>query len=180
MISKNIFRLSTLAICLMFAACSEAQPEIPRKTPAQAKQDSLIDQNRKLLAEERARIDEFIAANHWQMKRTGSGLYYMVLDSANAKNAILEGDYIEYKYRITLLDGTPIRNAEEDGNREILVGKDQVEIGLHEAFLLSKLGSKMIFIFPAHLAHGLAGNTDNVPPRSTLIYEIEPLKKLND
>lgn len=178
--SKTWLHTFLLAAAMALVGCTEAQQSPRKKTPPQQKQDLLIEQNREFLRKEREQIEAFIAKNEFEMQRTGSGLYYMVLEPAPANAPqITEGQRIEYAYRIALLDGTPIKNSEKDGLRIIRVGKDQVEVGLHEAFMLAKIGSKMLFIVPAHLAHGLSTNADDVPPRSTLIYEIEPLKQLN-
>jgi FKBP-type peptidyl-prolyl cis-trans isomerase FkpA len=38
-----------------------------------------------------------------------------------------------------------------------------------------KQGQKAIFIMPPHLAHGLLGDKNKVPPRATLVYDVELL-----
>ncbi len=168
--------------CLVLSGCSQAQSSQPSNSSQQVSpEERMIEQNKAFLKQEREQINKFIKENNFTMQRTGSGLYYMPISTSEMepKTPIKEGDKIEYNYRISLLDGTPVKNSIDNGARTILVGTDQVEIGLHEAFLLMNIGDKTMFIFPAHLAHGLAGNMDNVPPRSTLIYELEPFNKLN-
>lgn len=177
----QLLKLSLLLIFTAFSACSVAQPEENAEQEPQTTEELLIEQNRELLKKERENIEAFIKQNNFTMQRTGSGLYYMLLqesESANPQPVKVE-DEIEYAYRISLLDGTAVKNSVDDGNRVIRVGKDQVELGLHEALLLMNIGERMLFIFPAHLAHGISQNDDDVPLRATLIYEIEPLKKLN-
>ncbi len=170
-----------ISILVLLSACSEAQTEEPSGGEQKPTQEQLIDKNRELLEQERERIAKFIAANGFEMKQTGSGMYYMQLSEStlNGDTGIKEGDRISYNYRITLLDGTPVANSIDDGARNILVNKDQAAIGLHEAFLLMNVGDKMLFIVPSHLAYGISQNEDDVPPHSTVIYELEPLEKLN-
>jgi len=175
---EKLFLVISFSLVAFLSSCQESNEQ-----PAQPKtqEQDLIQQNREFLQQERKRIDAFIKSNEFDMTRTGSGLYYMVISQPESANEPMftEGDEIEYDFRISLLDGSPVANSKELGARTIRVGKDQVEIGLHEAFALMQLGGKYLFIFPSHLAHGISSNEDNVPPRSTLIYEIEPVKKLN-
>lgn len=175
----QFLKFSFLLIFVAFSACSVAQPEENGQQEPKTTEELLIEQNRELLKKERESIDAFIERNNFTMQRTGSGLYYMEIKPSDNPQPIKVEDEIEYAYRISLLDGTAIKNSVDDGNRVIRVGKDQVELGLHEALLLMNIGERMLFIFPAHLAHGISQNIDDVPLRATLIYEIEPLKKLN-
>jgi FKBP-type peptidyl-prolyl cis-trans isomerase len=46
---------------------------------------------------------------------------------------------------------------------------------LHEGIQLLHVGDKAIFILPSHLAHGLLGDEDKIPPHSAVIYDIELL-----
>ncbi len=176
---KQNIKFFGLIFCVALVSCTTAQTEGGKNQTPKTAEEVMIERNREQLRLERESIEKFIKQNDFVMQRTGSGLYYMDIKQAPLPVIdIKEEDYIEYAYRISLLDGTPIRNSEEDGTRQIIVGKDQVELGLHEAFLMMAIGQRTLFIFPSHLAHGFAGNTDNVSPGSTLIYELEPLKKL--
>lgn len=175
----QFYKYSVFALFVIFSACSVAQPEENAQQEPKTNEELLIEQNRELLKQERESIDAFIKQNNFTMQHTGSGLYYMLIKESSNPQPINVEDEIEYAYRISLLDGTAIKNSVDDGNRIIRVGKDQVELGLHEAFLMMNVGDRMLFIFPAHLAHGISQNEDDVPLRSTLLYEIEPLKKLN-
>ena len=149
--------------CLvLLVSCQETAPESGQTIQ---EQPDLIEQNKAFLKQERERIEAFIAANNFAMEHTGSGLYYMPLkESPEPAEAINEGDEIEYSYRISLLDGTPVANSTDNGNRTINIGKEQVLIGLVEAFEMMAIGERYLFIFPSHLAHGLASNEDHVPP----------------
>lgn len=114
------------------------------------------------------------------MKQTGSGLYYMFLTEPTDTNQRVEdGDRVLYDFKISLLDGTYVNGSAESGQRTLTLGKQQAEIGLHEVFLLSFTNCPMLIILPSHLAHGISQNEDDIPPRATLIYEINPRKILN-
>ena len=175
MMNRVVF--SCFFSCLVLLVSCQENSE--QKEPVQQEKPDLIEENKAFLKKERERIEAFIEGNGFDMQRTGSGLYYMTLSSSDESEQINEGDVIEYAYRISLLDGTPVANSTDNGKRTIKIGKDQVLVGLAEAFELMQMGQRYLFIFPAHLAHGLASNEDQVPPRSALIYELEPLNKLN-
>jgi FKBP-type peptidyl-prolyl cis-trans isomerase len=48
-----------------------------------------------------------------------------------------------------------------------------VEDGLHKAVLNLKQGDKALILIPSHLAHGLLGDSKQVPPQSIILYDIE-------
>lgn len=169
-------------MCLVGACMSCGENRTQQNTShddAMETQEKLIEQNREYLKQERLAIENFIEENKLTMQRTGSGLYYVHLkDAPKDGEAIADGEAVEYAFDLYLLDGTLLKSSTDGGTRTIVVGKDQVEIGLHEAFKLMRMGQRTLFVFPSHLAYGIAGNTDNVPPRTPVAFEIEPLKKL--
>ncbi|HOI87851.1 MAG TPA: FKBP-type peptidyl-prolyl cis-trans isomerase, partial [Lentimicrobium sp.] len=69
--------------------------------------------------------------------------------------------------------GDEIYNSDKDGLKEFLIGRGGVESGLEEGILLLRVGDKAKFIIPSHLGFGLLGDQNLVPPKSTLIYDLE-------
>ena len=59
------------------------------------------------------------------------------------------------------------------------IGQGGVESGLEEAVLLMSVGDKGRFIMPPHLAHGLLGDNNKIPPRSIIVYQAELIKLTN-
>lgn len=177
----NWIKPAIISLLVLLSACSEAQTEEPNRPEQKPTKEQLIDKNRELLEQERSRILKFIEANGFEMKETGSGMYHMFLKDSSYTGdfRFKEGDQIKYRYRITLLDGTPIANSKDDGTRVITINKDNTHIGLHEAFMLMTIGDEMLVILPSHLAYGISQNEDDVPPRATIIYELKPIEKLN-
>jgi len=47
-----------------------------------------------------------------------------------------------------------------------------VESGLHEVMKYLREGDRAVVIIPSHLAFGLLGDLDKVPPFSTVVYDI--------
>ena len=57
-----------------------------------------------------------------------------------------------------------------------LVEMDDVESGLHEAIQLMSPGDSAVVLIPSYRAHGLIGDQDRIPMRSSLVYHIGLLK----
>ena len=76
-----------------------------------------------------------------------------------------------------MLNGDLIYSSKKDGNKTFLVGRGGVESGLEEAILKLCKNSVATLILPAHLAHGLIGDGNKVPPRATLVYRLKVIDK---
>jgi FKBP-type peptidyl-prolyl cis-trans isomerase len=76
-------------------------------------------------------------------------------------------------YKTWLIDGNLVYSSDTDGVKEFLIGKGGVESGLEEGILKMRVGEKARFILPAHLAFGLMGDENKIPPRTAIIYELE-------
>jgi FKBP-type peptidyl-prolyl cis-trans isomerase len=77
---------------------------------------------------------------------------------------------------VRLIDGSEIYSSDQSGNKEFVIGRGGVESGLEEGILLMRQGDRAKFIIPSHLGFGLLGDQDKVPPKSTLIYDLELLE----
>ncbi|HVA97909.1 MAG TPA: FKBP-type peptidyl-prolyl cis-trans isomerase, partial [Bacteroidia bacterium] len=64
-------------------------------------------------------------------------------------------------------------SSDTEGLKSFLIGEDQVETGLHEAIQLMHVGDKALFIIPSFLAAGMVGDKEKIPPKATVVYEIE-------
>jgi len=156
------------------AACNEPAPQKPELSKEDVEHLSQ-EMNKWDATRQKDEIDAYVKNRGWEMTETGTGLRYMYVkkgEGAPAKN----GGAVLVAYKVFLLDGTLCYSSEQDGPRTVRIGKDYVESGLHEALQLMKVGDQMRFILPSHLAHGLTGDDDKIPPRSTVMYEIELLK----
>lgn len=156
-----------LAIVLFLHACGDKH----RQQPPVVKQDPLLRANKQLVKEESLLIDNYIKRHGWEMEKTGTGLRYMIYQKGSGVKA-QNGQIALIDYTVTLLDGTECYSSETSGPQEFLIGQDNVESGLHEAILLMKVGDKGKFILPPHLAHGLIGDMNKIPARSTIIYDV--------
>ncbi len=106
------------------------------------------------------------------MKTSGTGLQYWIENEGSGPTAKYN-ERVKLNYTLKLLSGETIRSSQSDGIMEFTVGKGGVAAGLEEGVLMLKKGSKAKFVLPSHLAFGLLGDGDDIPSRSTLIYEVE-------
>lgn len=120
-------------------------------------------------------IEAYISRHQYKMQETASGLRYELLKKGSGPLA-QSGNTVLVMYKIYLLNGTECYSSEKDGAKEVLIGKDNVESGLHEGLQLMHVGDKMRFILPSHLAHGLTGDQSKIPSLTPVVYEIEMLK----
>lgn len=127
--------------------------------------------NRQFMRDESAQIDGYAERKGWEMTTTGTGLRYMIYEKGTGPRAAA-GMRAEVAYVVSLLDGTVVYTSEESGPVEFLIGQDNVESGIHEGVTHMHVGDKARFILPSHLAHGLTGDQNKIPPRSSVVYDI--------
>ncbi len=128
-------------------------------------------------AEEDAEIEIFLETHpDWKMTQTGTGLRYMVYQKSEEVDSANVGDLVLVEFEISLLDGTICYTSEETGAEEFVVEKTDVESGLHEGIKFMCVGDRAKFILPSHMAHGLIGDEENIPPLTPVIYDISLLK----
>jgi FKBP-type peptidyl-prolyl cis-trans isomerase len=133
----------------------------------QAQIDSmLIAQNRNFHAQEKERIQKFVADKQWPTTITGTGIHYWIYEQGAGDNVKSE-QIAMVEYEVSLLDGTVVYKS-KPGEK---VGHDNVESGLHEAMLLLKAGDRAKFVLPSYRAFGLTGE-GKIPMNAAVVYDI--------
>lgn len=139
--------------------------------PADVK-ESLIKANRYLIRSEEEDIADFVRRYGWKMEKTGTGLRYAIETSGKGEPARY-GQRVLLDYKVMLLTGDVIYSSNELGFKQFMVGRGGVETGLEEGILLLRKGDKAKFILPSHLAFGLLGDSEKIPPRTPIVYLVE-------
>jgi len=143
-------------------------------------------EGQKLKDKELTEAANYLAANKINAIPTGSGLRY-VITKPSVKRKPLAGDTVLVNYTGRILNGkvfdssiaADAKNAGLDQpGREykpisVVLGRQQVIPGWDEGLLLLNEGSKAKFIIPSSLAYGDRGAGQDIPPYSTLIFDIE-------
>jgi FKBP-type peptidyl-prolyl cis-trans isomerase len=169
---KTIASLFLIMVGLSLGCCT-TKPKQNEVTRQEIKQP-MMDVNRQLIKQESERINSYIERRSYKAEATGTGLRMVWLKKNNTEGKRpVEGDVATVKYKIELLDGTVCYSSDEKGPRSFTVAADNVESGLHEGIQLMQPGEKAIMIMPPHLAHGMRGDDDKIPPLSTLVVTLD-------
>ncbi len=164
-----------IAFLFFFLSCDNMESEKKEMSATTEIKESLLDANKKAVKTEEQQINDFLSRYKWNVTQTGSGLKYLIYENGNGEKAV-EGNVVTFEYTVSLLNGIKVYTSQQDGPKEFLVGKGGVESGLEEGILLLREGDRAKLILPSHLAYGLAGDQDRIPPKTTIIYDIHLLK----
>lgn len=170
---KTLFISISILVSLLVLSCNrEGQQSQLESTASRALEEQLLNANKQAVRVENEQIDSFVRRHKWQMTKTGSGLRYDIYFQGQGAKAE-KGKLAVLKFSTLLIDGQEIYSSEVSGPKEFVIGQGGVESGLEEGILLLREGDRAKFIIPSHLGFGLLGDQDKVPPKSTLIYDIE-------
>lgn len=153
-------------------SCSNHDKKSHQASQTKNLDSSLIEANKMYVKRESDEIDQYVAHRNWKMTTTGTGLRYMITKRGEGKINPTEDQRVMVDYKISLLDGTVCYTSEKDGPKEFMVGKDNIESGLHEGIQYMHEGDQATFILPSHLAHGLMGDGNKIPAKASVLYEI--------
>ncbi|MEZ5278238.1 MAG: FKBP-type peptidyl-prolyl cis-trans isomerase [Opitutaceae bacterium] len=102
-----------------------------------------------------------------------SNLHYIVLRPGEGEPP-KTGSFLTVHYSGTLWDGTPFDSSVERGQPlKFRLGVGQVIKGWDLGFASMLPGEKRLLIIPYSLAYGDRGRRPTIPPRATLLFEVE-------
>jgi FKBP-type peptidyl-prolyl cis-trans isomerase len=120
-------------------------------------------------------IQPFIHSSiHPFMTTTPSGLKYEVLNRGTGTNSPKPTDNVRVHYHGTLLNGK-VFDSSVQRREPISFPLNRVIPGWTEGLQLMKVGDKFKFEIPPDLAYGDFSPSPDIPPRSTLVFEVELL-----
>jgi len=157
---KSILVLVSLVI---LAACAAPELEPTSVAPPEAVSESTTESENSYV---------FISED---AITTDSGLQYVITDQGDGASP-QPGDIVEVHYTGRFTDGNIFDSSYDRENPlRFKTGVGQVIPGWDEAILLLKVGDKAKLIIPSELAYGEAGVGQDIPPNSTLYFEVELL-----
>jgi FKBP-type peptidyl-prolyl cis-trans isomerase FkpA len=168
-----LFCLLCVVHCTLYVSCTDKPKQKPIIVNYTKLKEDIIEVNKPAVVMENDEINAYIKAHNYDMKTTGTGLRYMFLKENAKEKKIESGNRIKVNYKVSLLDGTLCYSSDTKGPKEFSVGADNVESGIHEGVQFMHQHDKAIFILPAHLAFGLIGDRDKIPPKAAVVYTIE-------
>ena len=168
-----MLRFSVLLPLIYLLSCGQGNSN--KAVDSRDIKEPLIEENKRMTLEEVHMMERYIQRRQWDMKESGTGLRYMIYQSGYGIMAE-EGMRATVNYEIALMDGTVCYSSEEQGPRTFTIGRDNVESGIHEGITYMKVGDKAKLLIPSYLAHGLVGDQNKIPPRSSLVVDLELLR----
>ncbi len=160
-------------IILGFHSCNYKKDSVNTKTLNQDQvTEKLLNANKVAIEFENKQIEKLIDSTGWNMKVTATGLRYEIIENGNGSKAET-GKLARIGYETKLITGKIVYSSLQTGPKEFRIGSGGVESGLEEGILLLRAGDKARFVIPSFLAHGLSGDQDKIPPKSTLIYTVK-------
>ena len=105
---------------------------------------------------------------------TASGLQYVIEKEGTGKSPKAT-DNVTVHYTGRLLDGKVFDSSVSRGEPATFP-LNRVIPGWTECLQLMKEGAKYVFFIPSDLAYGAQGAGRDIPPHSTLIFEVELIK----
>jgi FKBP-type peptidyl-prolyl cis-trans isomerase FkpA len=172
---NNYLIKSFILLIVFVASCSGNDKKPLKKTDTIDYKNTLENVNKKLVKTEEEQITDFINRYGWKMTQTGTGLRYMIYKKGSGVKAE-KNKIAKIKFNVKLITGDICYSSEDDGTKELFIGKSGEVSGLEEGILLLKVGDRAKFIIPSHLAYGLLGDEKKIPKRATLIYDVELLE----
>ncbi|MBP5189308.1 MAG: FKBP-type peptidyl-prolyl cis-trans isomerase [Bacteroidales bacterium] len=126
-----------------------------------------IDETR---AKESVYFDRLMKDNP-NVKKSDKGFYYEVIKEGDGRKGE-PGLVVVFDYKGSFLNGQVFDQTY--GNREPIVHviSESIFPGLFEGFCMMRAGSTYRFYFPSEMAFG-ANGTENVPPYTAVIYDVE-------
>lgn len=134
--------------------------------------DELADVNRYFIQKDRERIQSYSERKGMVMNESPTGFWYYI-EKEGSGPFFKDFDRIIFEYECSLLDGTQCYSSKELGPKEIILGRSEIPAGLNEGLKLMKSGGVAIFIIPPFMAYGLIGDGKKIPPRATVVYNIQ-------
>jgi FKBP-type peptidyl-prolyl cis-trans isomerase len=161
--------ITVFSIVIFLTGCGEEKPQ--EKIPEWDNNKS-AELNEDLSMEEELDIRMYLSQHEkWKVIETGTGLRYVELKKGEGASP-QPGQDAKVEYTISLLDGTECYRTAKDELDVFRVDNSEMESGIHEGIKLMQLGGRSKLIFPSHLAHGLVGDLDKIPPLSPLVVDI--------
>lgn len=171
---RSFFYLAFLGVLLATIAIVVRSGILARKNPGRPINSTM----RAALAETAPQLSTddamMLARTYGSAKKLPSGLRYVERAPGTGDGTPRLGGEVIAHYAGRLLDGTPFDSSYKKGvPLTFRVGTGAVIAGWDEAFLMMKKGEKRTLIIPHWLAYGAPGRPPTIPPKATLVFEVE-------
>jgi len=122
--------------------------------------------------------DVEVVEKRWpNLKRTGTSLRYMVLKEGDTKGpSPVPGNIVKALYKGMLLNGKVFDEVNDPkAPLTMRLGRNLLIPGWEEALQKMHRGDRWLLVVPFELGYGSRGRPPDIPPRATLVFEVELL-----
>jgi FKBP-type peptidyl-prolyl cis-trans isomerase len=144
---------------------------VPVRRPVMPTEEQMVAENRDAVKLEQRDIDLFAERIGLPLSATGTGIRYHLFRDLTGE-AAKPDQWAKVNYCLELINGDSAYASEPGHPESFVIEMDNVESGLHEAIQLLSPGDSALFVIPSYRAHGLIGDQDRIPMRSTLVYRV--------
>lgn len=167
------YYLMFLAITFLFLVSCESEETVEKPQQIDWDTDKSVEFGKSLTKGEEVAIKIYLKQRtHWDVKETGTGLRYWIYE-ANEGPRIQEGQTIDVRFEVKLLNDSLCYKSEGDEVSSFVVDKADVESGIMEGVKYLTKGDRAKFIIPSHIGHGLLGDLKNIPPLEVLVVDLK-------
>jgi len=172
-----VYRVIILFFILSFVKCKDPKVKENTNTNNQISEkkvkDLFVKANQQVIQKENDEMDFYVKSHKMPFIKTNSGIRFFVYKPSAKGDSIKEGEEIKMNFKVSLLNGTECYSSKTDGPKIFSVGHENLESGIHKGVQFLKHGDKALFLIPSHLAHGLLGDMNKIPPQMPIIYDVE-------
>nr|WP_321235184.1 gliding motility-associated peptidyl-prolyl isomerase GldI [uncultured Psychroserpens sp.] len=169
---KIILRL--VIVLLLFASCKTPEARKPEQVQSGSFIKESAERNKKLNEREQQRIEAIMAQNpEYDYKASATGFWYYYHTKVE-KDTIRAGfgDIINFDYNVKDLSGNTIYTAQELGNQDYAMDKQEIFTGLREGLKLLKPSESVTFLFPSQKAYGYYGDKEKIGTNIPLMVKV--------
>lgn len=163
-------RLHKTCVLLLFSflllSCTKQSPQTPSNKDKSVDKStgSLLHINQKLAIKEDSQLKKFALRRDKAFKKCEIGFWYKK-DQLGNGSKLKDSVSCKFSYKLLSLKGKVLQSDE----KQIVIGKKQVIVGLEEGLKLMNKGDSATLIIPWYLAYGMKGNGSMIPPYTSII-----------
>jgi FKBP-type peptidyl-prolyl cis-trans isomerase len=150
---------------------AEADSALPVISDAKL-QEELVQVNQRQIQEEQWLIKKYLERRKLAYERKGTGLHMVRVSAGNSNLKPKPGDWVAVQYQAFLLDGSPCFSS-LDSAEVFRLAYDPIESGLQDGILNMEVGEECLLLIPSHLAFGLVGDLEKIPPYTPVAYRVK-------
>ena len=171
---RSFFYLALLGAALITIALVVRSGSLARKDPGRPINSAMREALNTTSPQFNTDDAMLIAKTYGNARVTPSGMRWVERAPGVGDARPRIGGEVIAHYDGRLLDGTPFDSSYKSGVPfTFRVGIGSVIVGWDDAFLTMKKGEKRTLIIPYWLAYGDEGRPPAIPPKATLVFEVE-------